>query len=123
MKMMPILIVLILITSACQNNDNSFEIDSNIKQIIFFSHEKEYANLHIEAPYYDVIIELRQQFPDEFKEMKTFAPTKEKDIFERFEIGECPAILVIHHDEILAKVAGEISKEEILQPIEAALTN
>ncbi|WP_019152953.1 hypothetical protein [Robertmurraya massiliosenegalensis] len=123
MKMMPILIVLLMIISGCQNQNDRFEIDSEIKQIIFFSDEKEHANLHIEAPYYDAIIELRQQFPDEFKEMKTLAPTKEKDIFERFAINECPAILIVHNDEILAMVSGESSKEDILQPIEEALTN
>ncbi len=119
-----IIIILFMMISACQKSDaKSIEIDSSVKQVLFFSNETEHGNLQMEAPYYDAIIELRQRFPEEFSEIKTFAPTTDKDIFTKLEVQDCPAIIILHNDEVLAQVAGESSKEEILQPIEAALTN
>ncbi|MDF1506749.1 small peptidoglycan-associated lipoprotein [Robertmurraya sp. DFI.2.37] len=124
MKFAPIIMILFMLIPACQKNDaKSFEIDSSDKQVLFFSNETEHANLQIEAPYYDAIIELRQRFPEEFNEIKTFAPTTDKAIFTKLKVEVCPAIIVLHNDKVLVQVAGESSKEEILQPIEAALMN
>lgn len=113
---------LLFLATGCQEKENvSLEIDSRIKQIVFLSDEMNVANLQIEAPYYDAIIELRQQFPDDFKNMKTILPREASEHFDIFKIEECPALIVLYNEKVIAKVTGENSKEEILQPIIAAL--
>ncbi|MEQ2526032.1 small peptidoglycan-associated lipoprotein [Robertmurraya yapensis] len=124
MKVLPIILMALLISTSCANNEDvPLELDSSAKQVIFLSDETESANLQTEAPYYDAIIELRQQFPNEFKNMKTISPHKAEDYFDSIEKKECPALLVIQNDKILVKIVGKSSKEEIIQPIEAALAN
>lgn len=111
----------LFLTTGCQmEKEVSFQIDSSIKQIIFMSDESSFEDFQIEVPYYDAIIELRQQFPDEFKNMKTIL--REEAIVE-LGVKECPALLVLHNDEIIVKVVGQSTKEEIIEPITAALKN
>lgn len=108
-------------TTGCQmEKEASFQIDSSIKQIIFMSDESSFEDFQIEVPYYDAIIELRQEFPDEFKNMKTILP---EEATVELGVKECPALLVLHNDEIIAKVVGQSTKEEIIEPITAALKN
>lgn len=90
---------------------------------MFFSDESDEADLQVEAPYYDAIIELRQLFPEEFRNMKTISTNKAKEYYDTFKVKECPALLVLHNEEILVKVVGKNTKKEIVQPITAALTN
>lgn len=124
MRVLPFIIIILFITTSCQaNEDTSLEIDSNIKQVVFFSDESDKADLQIEAPYYDAIIELRQLFPDEFKNMKTISTNKAREYYDTFKVKECPALLVLHNEEILVKVVGKNTKEEIVLPISQALTN
>lgn len=124
MKVLPVILMVLFISTSCSNNeDDHLDLDSSVKQVIFLSDETESANLQTEAPYYDAIIELRQQFPNEFKNMKTLAPNKAEDYFDSIEIKECPALLVIQNDKVLVKIVGESSKEEITEPVVAALTN
>ncbi|WP_449623078.1 small peptidoglycan-associated lipoprotein [Robertmurraya sp. Marseille-Q9965] len=123
MKVLPIILMALFITTSCANNDDTpIDLDSSVKQVIFLSDETKSANLQTEAPYYDAIIELRQQFPNEFKNMKTLSPNKAEDYFDSFEIEECPALIVIQNEEVLVKIVGESSKQEIIQPVAAALT-
>ncbi|TKC18506.1 small peptidoglycan-associated lipoprotein [Robertmurraya kyonggiensis] len=124
MKVLPIILMALFLSTSCANNEDApLDLDSSMKQIIFLSDETESVNLQTEAPYYNAIIELRQQFPNEFKNMKTLSPNKVEDYFDSIEIKECPALLVIQNDKVLVKIVGESSKEEIIQPVEAALTN
>lgn len=123
MRVLPLIIIILFCTSCQNNNDTNLQFDSSMKQIVFFSDESEIADLQIEAPYYDAIIELRQQFPNEFKNMKTLSPSKAKDHYDTFKVEECPALLVFHNEEVIVKIVGENTKEEIIEPITAALTN
>lgn len=124
MRVLPyvIFISLILLTTSCKQDDDEtlLEIDSDIKQVFFFSDESE---LQVEAPYYDAIIELRQKFPEEFKDMKTVTPQYAKDHYDTFKVENCPALLVIYNNDVVVKIVGENTKEQIIEPITAALTN
>lgn len=124
MRVLPFIIIFLLLTTSCQNNkETSLEIDSEIKQVVFFSDESDKADLQIEAPYYDAIIELRQLFPEEFKNMKTISTNKAKDYYDTLKVKECPALLILHNRKIIVKVVGKNTKEEIVLPITRALTN
>lgn len=123
MKVLPIIVLtsVFFSTSACQSNkiDEDYGIDSDKKQIIFFSDE---TNYQLEAAYYDAIIELKQSFPEEVKNMMTLSPTKAENYYERFEVKECPTLLVIYGDEIIVRVDGGNSKTGIIEPISTALS-
>lgn len=116
-----IMISLLLITTACQDTKKEkLKIDSSTKQVVFFSDESKYQ---IEAPYYDAIIKLKQQFPEEIKNMLILPPSKAKDYYDTFKVKECPAILVLYNDEVVARVDGEISRDQIIRPISSVLDN
>lgn len=122
MRVWPIFIIILFIATSCQNNKNvSLDIDSNVKQIIFFSDESDLANLQVEAPYYDAIIELRQEFPEEFRNMKTLTPNHAEEYYSTFKVSNCPALVILYEEKVIAKVVGEHSKEDIIKPITAAL--
>ncbi|MCK6204034.1 small peptidoglycan-associated lipoprotein [Bacillus infantis] len=93
-------------------------LDSSQKQVIFFTDESDYQN---EAPYYDAIIELKKEFPDEMKKMKVITAAKAKKYYSTFELKGCPAILVLHQNRITAKVNGDASKDKIIEPLSKAL--
>ncbi|WP_077211374.1 hypothetical protein [Bacillus dakarensis] len=111
------MISLLFITTACQKE--KLKIDSSTKQIVFFTDESKYQ---IEAPYYDAIIALKQQFPEEIKNMLILPPSKAKDYYDTFKVKECPAIIVMYNDQVVARVDGEISREQIVKPISSALS-
>lgn len=124
MRVLPIVILTSVLFTAgsCQSKkiDEDLGIDSSKKQIIFFSDESKYQ---LEASYYDAIIELKQSFPEEVKNMMTLSPKNSEDYYKRFEVNECPTILVIYNEKIVARIDGESSKNEIIKPISTALSS
>lgn len=111
--------LLLVITSCSNEKDATLFIDKHVKQIVFFSDSSNYTN---EASYYDAIIELKQNFPNEIKNMKIVNPADTKKYFKAFDIDDCPAILVVYEDETLVKVVGDVSKERIIEPMAEALS-
>lgn len=122
MKGLPLLLIasLLFMTSSCNQLETKGDLlfEKNIKQIIFFSDDKEYER---EASYYDAIIELKKEFPNEIKSMKTINAVNAKKYYDTFDIQSCPAIILIYNEKVLVKVKGEATKEQIIQPITNAL--
>ncbi|WP_075981078.1 hypothetical protein [Bacillus massilinigeriensis] len=94
-------------------------IDNNIKQILFFSKE---TNFDDEASYYDAIIELKKQFPNEVNNMLIISSDDAKEYLDEYDVKECPAIVVVYQNKVLTSVDGQISKEKIIKPIKNALS-
>ncbi|WNS77014.1 small peptidoglycan-associated lipoprotein [Bacillus sp. DTU_2020_1000418_1_SI_GHA_SEK_038] len=92
--------------------------DKNSKQILFFSNEKDYEE---EASYYDAIIELKKEFPEEIKNMKIISSDKAKRYYETFDVQSSPTILIIHQEKVIVKIKGDTSAEQIIKPISNAL--
>jgi hypothetical protein len=109
-----------ILTVSCSKTKaaDDLMLDSSQKQVIFFTDESDYQN---EAPYYDAIIELRKEFPDEMKKMKVMTAAKAKKYYNTFGIKGCPAILVLHQNRIAAKVNGDVSKDKIIEALSKAL--
>lgn len=124
MKGLPLIIIasLLFMTSSCNHIETKDDLhfEQNIKQIIFFSDYNQYEQ---EASYYDAIIELKKEFPDEIKNMKTITEVNARKYYDAFDIQSCPAILLIYNEEVIVKVKGEATKEQIVKPILDALKN
>jgi hypothetical protein len=110
----------ILITSSCnQFKQDDLPLKNDVKQIIFFSNESDYTG---EASYYDALIELKNRFPNEFKNMLVLSSTEAKPYYKAYHVEACPALLVINNNEVAVKIFGNVSKEEIIQPVTDVLT-
>ncbi|WP_335870452.1 hypothetical protein [Bacillus sp. 2205SS5-2] len=115
----PILIGIILFcacfVSQSTNNLTTELFEEN--HILFYSNEQE---LHKESPYYDALIELKRQYPEQLKKMKVVNPemkTKEQSINHSY-----PALVIIVDHTIIYKIDGlQSSKEDIIHPISAVL--
>lgn len=118
MRVLPFILLFSLISLTACEQEKNLGINENKKQIIFVSDE---AQLHNEVPYYDAIIELRKQFPEEFKEMKTISPGTAKEFSHLYNMNNSPALLVVYKKEVIGIVDGESPKEEIIDTIEKAL--
>lgn len=108
-----------LLTSSCTSfhDTESLHIDKEIKQVVFFSDEEDYKQ---EASYYDAIIELKKQFPDEIDKMMVI-PANANKYYEVFEVEKSPAILVVYGDRVIARVNGTVTKDQIIEPLTAVL--
>ncbi|CAG9608638.1 small peptidoglycan-associated lipoprotein [Pseudoneobacillus rhizosphaerae] len=111
---------LLFFTASCNNRHSidSLSLKDNVKQIIFFSDE---TNVQQEAAYYDAIIELRRDFPNEVENMMVFSKDEGKKYIESLQIENSPAIIVIYNNEIVANINGIASKDQIMQPISKVL--
>ncbi|WP_442599339.1 small peptidoglycan-associated lipoprotein [Neobacillus sp. D3-1R] len=106
--------------ASCNNHYSidSLSIKKNVKQIVFFTDE---ANVQVEAPYYDAIIELRKDFPEEIKNMMVLTKANGKKYYESFKIKSSPAIVVIYNNQIVSNINGKVTKDQIVQPTSKAL--
>lgn len=125
MKGLPFILVISLIftSSACNNASDPLEklnIDQKVKQVIFLSDDSDYQE---EAPYYDAIVELKKQFPEEIKNMKVFKSANAKKYYDTFKVKNSPALIVIYEDKIIVKVNGKVTKEQIIQPVSKSLSS
>jgi hypothetical protein len=110
----------LFLTASCNpvNDSDDLMLNEGIKQVIFFSDEEDYKH---EASYYDAIIELRKQYPREFKNMMVIPTSNAKKYYDLFEVEQFPAILVVHGEDVIAKVNGTVTKDQIVQPLSEVL--
>jgi hypothetical protein len=111
---------LLVITASCTNkySIDSLSIKDDVRQIIFFSDE---TKVQQEMAYYDALIELRKEFPKEVENLMVFPKDEGKKYFESLQIKKSPAIIVIYNNEIIANIHGQVTKDQIMQPITNAL--
>jgi hypothetical protein len=108
---------------SCDNQKqiiSSLAIEQNTKQLIFFSDSEEYEQ---EVSYYDAIIELKRDYPEEIKNIKIFSSSDSKKYFKTFQIDRCPALIVYYNNEIIVKIEGKSTTEEIVIPVSNALSS
>lgn len=75
-------------------------------------------NLDKESPYYDAVLELKNEYPKEMSKMIV----KEDRKGWKNEVDELPAILLVNDEKVIVKVEGNVrSKQEILSPLCHAL--
>jgi hypothetical protein len=110
---------LLFLNSSCDHNQpaNSLAINRDAREVLFFSDETDYDR---EAAYYDALIELKKQYPQEMDSMKVLSATTEKNYYDTFNIQKCPAIIVIYKDKIMVNINGNASKEQIIHSVTQA---
>lgn len=121
MKVRSLLFVtsLMVIISSCEKfSEESLNLKKDVMQIIFFSNEADYTQ---EASYYDALIELKQDFPTEIKNMLVLSPTQGKQYYNTFNVKSCPALLVIYNNEVMVRINGDTSTEKIIRPVSEVL--
>ncbi len=108
---------------SCDNNKqiiSNLPFDPNSKQLVFFSDADKHEQ---EVSYYDAIIELKRDYPQEIKNMKIFTSSDSKKYFETFQIDHCPALIVYYNNEVIAEIEGKATTTEIVTPISHALSS
>lgn len=111
-------IMSVLILSSCDSNNEFDENEIKDKQILFFSDD---SNIEREAVYYDAILDLRKEFPEEIDSMKVISDEKE---YGPFKVNTIPSLIVIEKKEVIVHIEGNVlAKEDILKPISDALMN
>ncbi|MGE6631239.1 hypothetical protein [Bacillus sp. NPDC077027] len=111
---------LLLILSSCSLAyiiPNKTDQVANIQKprVLFFTDAE---NLDKESPYYDAVLELKNQYPNEMAKMIV----KEDRKGWKNEVDEVPAILLVNEEKVIVKVEGNVrNKEDILSPFCHAL--
>lgn len=112
----------LLLIMSCDRKEsiNSWSIDQNTKQVVFFSDEEDYEQ---EVSYYDAIIQLKREYPEEIKNMKTLSASEMKDYTHIFQINHCPALLVYYKDQVIVEIEGNATIDEIVTPVANVLSD
>lgn len=114
-------IIPVIVLSSCENllfSEGPLNEDiPQDKQLVFFSDDE---NIQREAVYYDALLDIKKNFPEEFENMKIIS---EKTDNNQFEIETFPSLLVIDKKQVLVQIEGSVvSKEDILKPVSSALS-
>jgi len=114
-----LLSVLLLTSCSILHNDTDGEkFQFEGKQILFFTDER-YIN--DEAVYYDALLDLKHEYPDEIENMMVFH-AKQTDN-EPFNINTYPSLVVVENNEIIMHIKGHVEqKEEIVNSIAKVLS-
>jgi hypothetical protein len=112
----------LFLTASCNpvNDSDELELNEDIKQVVFFSDDDNYKQ---EASYYDAIIELKKEYPAAFENIVVIPVANAKKYHDLFKVKQFPAILIVHQDQVLANVNGNVTKDQIIEPLSAALNN
>lgn len=109
----------IIFLSSCSSQNNLTAAEINIDRgILFYSDE---SNFQEEDSYYEALIELKRNFPGEFKNYKIVGRNQEHDSALGALNDTYPALLVIQDNEVVCKVIGKASKDDILIPVSTTL--
>ncbi|OEH93885.1 thioredoxin domain-containing protein [Bacillus solimangrovi] len=118
MKQVFTLLVLTFVLGACQTVDgNSIDdINQNDKgyQVIFFSNED---YLEYEGNYYDVLLDLKKQYPKETVNIIIVQSSSNNKLVEHFNVEEYPTLIIQKDGEIISTLAGVYDKEIIYESI------
>lgn len=114
-------IAFLLLSTSCataKQNKIPSEVQTDGRQILFFTNQEVMDN---EAVYYDALLDLRKQFPEEFKNMIVYQ--EGHSVVKKFDINTFPAIVVIDDHNVVFHIEGSVAKkEDIVQPMEKLLS-
>lgn len=111
---------MVFLNSSCthQPQNNNMLVDNKSQQLLFFSDESNYEK---ENEYYDALIELKDQYPEEMSKLRVVTSEYEKDYYNAYDIKNSPALIVIDQNKIVIHIKGQSSKDEIVQSVSTFL--
>ncbi|SFA76435.1 MULTISPECIES: hypothetical protein [unclassified Bacillus (in: firmicutes)] len=106
----------VFLNSSCthQVQRNNILDDNDSQLLLFFSDESHYEK---ENEYYDAIIELKNQYPEEMSRLKVITSDQEEDYYEAFGIDHSPALIIIEQNKVVVHIKGQSSKDQIVQSV------
>ena len=112
----------LLLIMSCDKKEsfNVWSSDESTKQIVFFSDKEDYEQ---EVSYYDAIIQLKSDYPEEIKNMKILSASEIKDYAHIFQINHCPALLVYYKNQVIVEIEGKATTDDIVIPIANVLSD
>ncbi|KSU62363.1 hypothetical protein AS034_09575 [[Bacillus] enclensis] len=89
------------------------------KQIIFFTDER---NISKEVAYYDAIIELKNEYPEDLKHLEVVNFSTDKSN-PKIQSTSYPAIVVVDNNQVVTKITGKAHKNQIIKSVTHAISN
>ncbi|WP_078547406.1 hypothetical protein [Litchfieldia alkalitelluris] len=122
MKNFSVFILSFVFLTSCNNGINEsnthFHTDDE-KFIMFFSDEE---NIDKEGNYYDALLELKDEYPDDISKMRII-PLEDSYKYSSINISTYPALVVIEKNKIVKQIDGQTETKEIISMMEEALGN
>ncbi|WP_273125164.1 hypothetical protein ACNRWW_08095 [Metabacillus sp. HB246100] len=114
-------IIPVVILSSCDtihfSTPSANERITQEKQLLFFSDDE---NIDREAVYYDALLDIKREFPEDFKKMEIISG---KHHNKEYNVDTFPCLLVVEQQEVLVHIEGSVSsKDDIIEPIKTILT-
>jgi hypothetical protein len=88
------------------------------RQIIFFSDER---NISKEVAYYDAIIELKNEYPEDLKHLEVIDFNSDKSN-TKVQSTAYPAIVVVDNNQVVTKITGKAHKNQIVKSVSHAIS-
>jgi hypothetical protein len=116
-----LIIPIIIILTSCENilfSQGATDEDiTQDKQLLFFS---DVDNIDREAVYYDALLDIRKEFPEEFENMKVISEQSDN---REYDVDIYPSLIVIEKEKIVVQIEGAVlTKEEIMRAVADALS-
>jgi hypothetical protein len=119
LKLRAVLVISIMLLSGCIIiKQEGLNIQSPERQVLLFSDEK---NIGAEERYYDALLDLRGQFPEELKNIRIVHQSSIWINHDLVELQSYPALVIIENNKILAKIEGSVPKQHITKQLQRAL--
>lgn len=120
-KLGSIFLSMFLLT-ACNTVDGDSISDINLEgkgyHFLFFSDEEK---IKLENNYYDVLLELKDKFPNEKADVILVQSTNKNEKLKKFDVSVYPTLIVIKDGEVKTRIEGKKSKREIMNHLMKAM--
>jgi hypothetical protein len=87
------------------------------RQVIFFTDER---NISKEVAYYDAIIELKNKYPEDLKQLEVVNYSSDKSN-PKVQSPVYPAIIVVDNNQVVTKISGKAHKDQIVKSVSNAI--
>ncbi|HWO96053.1 MAG TPA: hypothetical protein VNM45_06920 [Bacillus sp. (in: firmicutes)] len=113
------LMAVILLADCGSIEQERVTIRSIEKEVLLFSND---SNLKAEELYYDALLDLRTEFPDDLKNIKIIRQSPVWINNNPVKLRSYPALLMIENNKIVTKIEGTVPKQQIMKQLKHTLT-
>lgn len=109
----------VFLLSSCSLNITSETINQpEERKLLFFSDNQD---VHRESVYYDALIDLKRDFPEEVEGIQFIESSVEEDY--PFDVDTYPSLVVVDENKVIFQIEGHVgNKEDIISPVIKALS-